>query len=268
MTGLHPTFAIRDTALRTYCRARGIAVGDTSSCRTLAQQIRLRIEKPHLAANPYSIGGVSPWGWRIAGSLHMEQDDGYCHAIDYTLAGTTWSKFHAIAAGFGIIFPIADRATYPEPWHGQFWTPARGIVDAPMVGRTAPAALGDLSQPAPKKRTAQEAEMWVYEPVARGDGKTLDFTHLPNEGIGYGLMNGCKLYVRRPAAMAAPEHVRIYQAGAALGTAEGADAEGWFWLPDDGSTIEVKVARPGFVSVEGRTAYPIAEAQFVSYYTG
>lgn len=132
MTSLHPTFQARDKALRSYCGDLGIVVGNVGVCRSLEAQIRLYAEKPHLAANPFAVGSVTPWGWRYRGSLHVEQIDGWCHAIDYTIRGCVWSQFHAIAATFGIGFPMKDRLKYPEPWHGQ-WFRGSTIYPAPAM---------------------------------------------------------------------------------------------------------------------------------------
>lgn len=163
MVSLHPTFAVRDQALRAHVAAVGGRVGHTGTCRSLATQIRLRREKPHLAADPYRVGSVTPMGFRIAGSLHMEQADGYCHAIDYNISGITWSRFHAIAESYGVGFPMKHRSPNPEPWHGQWFT-------------------GSRIYPAPALDTREAASEPVLTPSAEEDDDMMLWTTHENSG--------------------------------------------------------------------------------------
>lgn len=278
MTDLHPTFAVRDAALREYCDALGWIIGETSSCRSLNVQIRLYNEKPHLAANPYARGPVSPWGWRSRGSLHTEQVDSFCHAIDYTIRAKIgfeeprWSQFHSIAKGFGIVFPLADRDQYPEPWHGQTWT-AAGLFPAPMLDRLVPINL-PLPKPPPrpnppKPRFREDADMYEFLPDPRpNDPFTLDFTWLPSDGQAFNLLVSCKLYVRRGVGGGPPDHVEIWMGGDRAGPENGADDNGLYYLPEDGQPIELAVWKPGLVSVMGKGARPVASAQYASWFVG
>ena len=58
-----------------------------SACRSLADQQRLYAKylngTGNLAANPER---VLPGGWK--GSWHMQQDDGYCHAVDFRIVNS------------------------------------------------------------------------------------------------------------------------------------------------------------------------------------
>lgn len=122
---LHPRFAARDEAMRADAHARGWRVGHVRTVATYAQQQALYAKylngTGNQAANPDSIGYPSPWGWLQLGSWHMEQVDGYGHAIDYSWDGCTPADFHALCAEHGIGFPVVS-----ENWHAQ-WFDWRGI---------------------------------------------------------------------------------------------------------------------------------------------
>lgn len=289
MTELHPTFVVRDAALVEACRRVGITLGHTGECRSRATQIRLRAEKGLLAANPFAVGPISPWGWRSYGSLHMEQHDGYCHAIDYRLiTGGRWSQVHSIALGYGIVFPLARRRELPEPWHGQFWTAqaSGGLRPAPRLEELgiplpdAPPYHRDDPPAVPARRRGQE-ETDMYESLGirrQEAAHVVDFTNLPGDGTFGKIVNRSVVYVRRLRATSPPSHVRIFCNGAPLTPVQGADVNGFFYLPDDGRPIAVRVHAEGFWSVEGygnpnpQAPDPqqnfIAVAQAQSWFTG
>jgi zinc D-Ala-D-Ala carboxypeptidase len=81
----------------------------TDSYRTLAQQVRLRAEKPALAARP----GSSNHGWGVAVDL--------CGGIEsFGTAEHAWMLTHAPLTGWfhpGWAGPTGSR---PEPWHWEF----------------------------------------------------------------------------------------------------------------------------------------------------
>lgn len=124
MSELHPRFAERDTAMRADAASRGILVSHIRTTATYQEQAELYRRylngTGNQAADPDALGYESPWGWMQHGSWHMEQADGWCHAIDYSYSGTT-ADFHALCAEYGIGFPVVGEA-----WHAQ-WFDWRGI---------------------------------------------------------------------------------------------------------------------------------------------
>jgi hypothetical protein len=211
----------------------------------------------------------------------MEQADGFCHAIDYTISGCTWSTFHAAARGFGIVFPMATRPKNPEPWHGQTWT-ARdtgGMRDAPMlegVGLDVPIADHHRDDPIVTQRHHRQEADDMYETQGfprPGAPWIIDFVNLPADGQILTVLNRAVLYVKRPVAATPPTHVRVFANGAPLGPSQGADTNGYFFLPEDGRPIALRIHIEGYWSVEGVTqggepAPPLAVAQCQSWYTG
>lgn len=125
MVELHPTFAARDLRMRTEAQTLGIAVGHIRTVATYDEQkalyARYLAGTGNQAANPDAVGYQSPWGWLQRGSWHMEQVDGYGHAIDYSWDGCSTEEFHALCARHGIGFPVVR-----ENWHAQ-WFDWRGI---------------------------------------------------------------------------------------------------------------------------------------------
>ena len=114
LTQLHPRFVER---LRRFFADDRIAghVQIVSACRSYAHQTRL-FEKykkrgGNLAADP---DRVLPGGWR--GSWRLEQEDGYCYAVDFrNRGGITNDRVNDIATEYGIVPTVKSR----EWWHHQ-----------------------------------------------------------------------------------------------------------------------------------------------------
>jgi hypothetical protein len=109
-----------------------------SGCRSYATQMRFYRKyltgRGNLAANPdRRFGPRGPDGlgiWR--GSWHMQQLDGYCHAVDFALIGRgniSKPEVNRIATSFGIVPTIVDR----EWWHHQWRSAAAEEFPAPAI---------------------------------------------------------------------------------------------------------------------------------------
>ena len=118
---LHPRFKKRLEAFFDDPRIRG-RVSVSSGCRSYAQQMYFYNKylegRGHLAANPdrrFGTKGLDGQGiWR--GSWHMEQNDGFCYAVDFHRINNdlhTW-EINAIAKEYGM-HPTVDG----EWWHHQ-----------------------------------------------------------------------------------------------------------------------------------------------------
>ena len=118
---LHPRFKKRLEAFFDDPRIRG-RVSVSSGCRSYAQQMyfynKYLSGKGNLAANPdrrFGTKGLDGQGiWR--GSWHMEQNDGFCYAVDFHRINNdlhTW-EINAIAKEYGM-HPTVDG----EWWHHQ-----------------------------------------------------------------------------------------------------------------------------------------------------
>mgnify|MGYP003981053021 CR=1 FL=1 len=116
---LHPRFKIRLEHFFTDPRTKG-RVSVSSAGRSYATQKRLyngyRAGKRgyNLAANP---DWKRPGGFFV-GSLHQEQKDGYCYAVDFSNLdpkSLSNDKINEIAESYGIVATIKDR----EWWHHQ-----------------------------------------------------------------------------------------------------------------------------------------------------
>ena len=118
---LHPRFKKRLEAFFDDPRIRG-RVSVSSGCRSYAQQIYFYNKylegRGNLAANPdrrFGTKGLDGQGiWR--GSWHMEQNDGFCYAVDFHRINNdlhTW-EINAIAKEYGM-HPTVDG----EWWHHQ-----------------------------------------------------------------------------------------------------------------------------------------------------
>ena len=117
---LHPRFKQRLEAFFADPRING-RVSISSGCRSYAQQMyfyKRYLKGGNLAANPdrrhgpKALNGVGIW----RGSWHMEQDDGFCYAVDFhrlNNALATW-EINAIAKEYGL-YPTVDG----EWWHHQ-----------------------------------------------------------------------------------------------------------------------------------------------------
>lgn len=128
MAALHPRFAERDADMRAAATKKGWHIAHIRTTATYQEQMMLYRKwlngTGNQAADPDALGYESPWGWMQHGSWHMEQADGWCHAIDYAYSCTT-KDFHALCAQHGIGFPVIG-----EPWHAQ-WFDWRGIYINP-----------------------------------------------------------------------------------------------------------------------------------------
>ena len=112
---LHPEFVRRLEGFFTDSRIKG-KVKVVSACRTYADQVRFyklwKEGKGNLAANPDRRFGPNGF-WR--GSWHMQQDDGWCYAVDLRLTGRiSWATTWAVAKEYGIIKTVPS-----ENWHMQ-----------------------------------------------------------------------------------------------------------------------------------------------------
>lgn len=98
---LHPQFAVGLNGLMAEAKRQGINLGMTDGFRSYNQQVRLKAEKPVLAAAP----GTSNHGWGTAADLS---------GSDQALR---WAQQNA--GRFGLSFPMLTRATGHkyEPWH-------------------------------------------------------------------------------------------------------------------------------------------------------
>jgi hypothetical protein len=118
---LHPRFKTRLEMFFDDPRIRG-RVSVSSGCRSYAQQMyfykKYLSGRGNLAANPdrrhgpKALNGVGIW----RGSWHMEQDDGFCYAVDFHRINndlTTW-EINSIAKEYGM-HPTVDG----EWWHHQ-----------------------------------------------------------------------------------------------------------------------------------------------------
>ena len=118
---LHPRFKTRLEAFFADPRING-RVSVSSGCRSYAKQMyfykKYLSGKGNLAANPdrrhgpKALNGVGIW----RGSWHMEQDDGFCYAVDFHRLNNdlaTW-EINAIAKEYGL-HPTVDG----EWWHHQ-----------------------------------------------------------------------------------------------------------------------------------------------------
>lgn len=195
-------------------------------------------------ANPWLVGSESPWGWRVVGSYHQPQADGYSHALDIGWRGASTEDFHRLAVQCGLV-PVLSN----ERWHFQWW---QGATIFPT----------DL----PRRRPQEDTTMVITPTLRPGrpadQAPVLDFTQLPAEGAGFGFLVASTLYVRRPAAGMGPTKVAIYQAGV--------DDVGWRDLPLDGTAIAVTVTRSGLCSILGDApgAVPVAEAWVDRWFVG
>ena len=99
-----------------------------SACRSLADQQRLydkyRAGTGNLAANPER---TLPGGWK--GSWHMQQADGWCHAVDFRIVnrGVTTQEVNRIAKAYGL------RRTVPSEWWHHQWRDSAREFPAPAV---------------------------------------------------------------------------------------------------------------------------------------
>ena len=142
---LHPRFVKRLEAFFDDPRIRG-RVQVTSGCRSYAKQkyfydgYKKRKAGFNLAANPdrrfgpKGLNGVGIW----RGSWHMEQDDGYCYAVDFGLCGSgikTW-EVQNIAKSYGIHPTVASEWWHHQPRQSSDWFDAPALVDGGVKEET------------------------------------------------------------------------------------------------------------------------------------
>ena len=142
---LHPRFVKRLEAFFNDPRIKG-RVRVTSGCRTYAKQkyfydgYKARKAGFNLAANPdrrFGPKGLNGQGiWR--GSWHMEQEDGYCYAIDFGLCGSgikTW-EVQNIAKSYGIHPTVASEWWHHQPRQSADWFDAPALVSGGVKEET------------------------------------------------------------------------------------------------------------------------------------
>ena len=142
---LHPRFVKRLEAFFNDPRIKG-RVRVTSGCRTYAKQkyfydgYKARKAGFNLAANPdrrFGPKGLNGQGiWR--GSWHMEQEDGYCYAVDFGLCGSgikTW-EVQNIAKSYGIHPTVASERWHHQPRQSADWFDAPALVSGGVKEET------------------------------------------------------------------------------------------------------------------------------------
>ena len=142
---LHPRFVKRLEAFFNDPRIKG-RVRVTSGCRTYAKQkyfydgYKARKAGFNLAANPdrrFGPKGLNGQGiWR--GSWHMEQEDGYCYAVDFGLCGSgikTW-EVQNIAKSYGIHPTVASEWWHHQPRQSADWFDAPALVNGGIKEET------------------------------------------------------------------------------------------------------------------------------------
>ena len=120
---LHPRFVARLEAFFADPRIEG-KVKVVSGCRSYAKQQyfykKYKSGRGNLAANPDRRFGPNGF-WR--GSWHMEQDDGYCYAVDFRIVGgkiATW-EVNNIAKEYGMHPTVASEWWHHQPRNSQGW---------------------------------------------------------------------------------------------------------------------------------------------------
>ena len=142
---LHPRFVKRLEAFFNDPRIKG-RVRVTSGCRTYAKQkyfydgYKARKAGFNLAANPdrrFGPKGLNGQGiWR--GSWHMEQEDGYCYAVDFGLCGSgikTW-EVQNIDKSYGIHPTVASEWWHHQPRQSADWFDAPALVSGGVKEET------------------------------------------------------------------------------------------------------------------------------------
>jgi len=232
----HPDLVKRYNKLVELCWARSWYVGITSSSRSYAEQKALYIAykagRGNNAANPDAVLGKSPWGWTVRGSYHMEQDDGYTHALDLHWSQCSPEEFAELASQVGLLLTVPG-----ENWHFQWWD-ASGIFPVGTPG-------GNLSISSNQNKEEDEMTPVIHTPVLRAGAGVVpiyDFTYLPADTGGqapFGVVVSSTLYIRRNGG--APLDFTVYIQGAATR----------YRVPEDGTTIKIPVTAEGLTSVVG-----------------
>jgi hypothetical protein len=135
---LHPRFVKRLEAFFQDSRIAG-RVRITSGCRTYAKQkyfydgYKSRRAGFNLAANPdrrfgpKALNGIGIW----RGSWHMEQDDGFCYAVDFGLCGSGIKKWEVnnIAKEYGLHPTVRGEWWHHQPRASTEWFDAPALTD-------------------------------------------------------------------------------------------------------------------------------------------
>lgn len=127
---LHPKMVTRLEAFFADHRIDG-NVKVVSGCRSWADQKRLydryRAGRGNLAANPDRRFGP---GGRWRGSWHQQQEDGWCHAVDFRIvvAHVSTRTVNDVAVGYGLRPTVKG-----EWWHHQWRNAAMSEFPAPLL---------------------------------------------------------------------------------------------------------------------------------------
>lgn len=233
MDKVHPQLLKRYERLVEFCWDRSWYVGVTSATRSYDEQRTLYRAwlrgTGNYAANPDQVLGNSPFlpTWKVRGSYHMVQADGYSHALDLHWQQCSDEQFKKAAELFGL------RQTVPgENWHYQWWD-TTGIFK-PV-----------LPEPVPTLDKFEEDEMTptIHKPTPRAsEAFTWDFTYLPADTtqapVG-GFRCDSRLLIRRNGA--ADRGVTVFFNG----------VPNAYEVPEDGRTLIIRVPSDGLCSVVG-----------------
>lgn len=225
----HPELVKRYNKLVEESWKRSWFIGITSSSRSYDEQAALyRAYLNHTgnnAANPDQVLGKSPWGWPVKGSYHMEQADGFTHALDLHWSQCSPEQFAELANYCGLHLTVPG-----ENWHFQWWD-TDGIFDNPSA------------QPEPTDEEEDDMTPLIHTPTPRaGIANVYDFTYLPADTGGqaaFGIVVSSNLYIRRNGG--APVGFTVYIQGAPTK----------YNVPEDGTTVTVPVTHEGLISVVG-----------------
>ena len=209
---LHPWMVTRLEAFFADPRVKG-NVKVCSGCRSYADQMRFykkyKAGTGNLAANPdrrFGPKGFDGLGiWR--GSWHMQQLDGWCYAVDFSLVGRgiTTAEVNKVATRYGIRPTVASEWWHHQPRQGTEWFPAPAIDGVPGSEAKAPKIV---LPPEPKMDwagivaaiAAQRVEI-NHKPLRRGSRgaavKTVQMC-LGNAGFACGVPDG--IYGRKTTA--------------------------------------------------------------------
>jgi len=205
---LHPTFKARLDAFFKHPEIAG-KCAIVSGVRSYADQKYFwdlyQSGKGNLAANPDRYMSNGKW----KGSYHMQQPDGYGHAVDLRITGRGLTRLRCaqIAKTYGIVQTVRS-----EWWHMQ-WQTHSAIFDAPaMKGaktetKTAKkakvdmkgvaAALGEVRQKIalyPLKRGARNTNVKVVQELLNAKGFGCGF---PDGIFGRKTLKAVKLFQRQ-----------------------------------------------------------------------
>jgi hypothetical protein len=128
---LHPVFKKRLEAFFSDARIAG-RVSVVSGCRSYAKQQyfykKYKSGRGNLAANPDRRFGKNNF-WR--GSWHMQQDDGYCYAVDFRIVGSgisTW-EVQGVAKEYGVLPTVKSEWWHHQPRSSEGWFDAPALSE-------------------------------------------------------------------------------------------------------------------------------------------